>query len=79
MRLAVNATTVMQLRLLKRVRRSDSASGIATKTQLGFANVSTISAKKPDDGSVESKQIVRKMIAVLPADEELFLKAMTLR
>jgi hypothetical protein len=47
------------------------------KTQLGFRErLQFISAKKPDDGSVESKQIVRKMIAVLPADEELFLKAM---
>ena len=50
------------------------------KTPLGFRErIQFISAKKPDDGSVEGKQIVRKVISVLPADEEQFLKAMAQR
>ena len=47
------------------------------KTQLGFRErIQFLSTKKPDDGSVEAKQIVRKLITVLPADEDKFLKAM---
>lgn len=47
------------------------------KMPLGFRErIQFLSAKKPDDGSVEAKQIVRKVITVLPADEEKFLMAM---
>jgi len=35
-----------------------------------------ISGKKPDDGTIEGKQIVRKVISLLPADEEKFLSLM---
>ena len=38
--------------------------------------VEFISAKKPDDGTIEGKQIVRKVISLLPADEEKFLSLM---
>jgi hypothetical protein len=38
--------------------------------------VQFISARKPDDGTVEGKQIVRKVIALVPADEDKFLSAM---
>lgn len=46
------------------------------KLPQGFRErVEFISGKKPDDTSVEAKQIVRKIITVLPADEEKFLQA----
>jgi len=46
-------------------------------TPLGFRErIQFISAKKPDEASVEAKQIIRKVITVLPADEEKFLNAM---
>jgi hypothetical protein len=35
-----------------------------------------ISGKKPDDATIEGKQIVRKVISVLPVDEEKFLNLM---
>ena len=35
-----------------------------------------ISGKKPDDGTIEGKQILRKVISLLPADEEKFLSVM---
>jgi hypothetical protein len=35
-----------------------------------------VSARKPDDGTIEGKQIVRKIIVVVPEDEEKFIKAM---
>jgi hypothetical protein len=35
-----------------------------------------ISGKKPDEGTIEGKQIVRKVISLLPADEEKFLSVM---
>jgi hypothetical protein len=35
-----------------------------------------ISGKKPDDGTIEGKQIVRKVISLSPADEEKFLSVM---
>jgi len=35
-----------------------------------------ISGKKPDETTIEGKQIVRKSISVLPADEEKFLSVM---
>lgn len=47
------------------------------KTNLGFRErIQFISGKKPDDATIEGKQIIRKVISVLPADEEKFLKAM---
>lgn len=47
------------------------------KCAKGFRErVEFVSALKPDDGSIEGKQIVRKAILVLPDDEEKFLKAM---
>jgi len=50
------------------------------KTRFGFRErIQFISAKKPDESSVEAKQIIRKVITVLPADEENFLQAMAQR
>jgi len=47
------------------------------KTDLGFRErIQFISGKKPDDTTIEGKQIIRKVILVLPADEEKFLKTM---
>lgn len=47
------------------------------KTPLGFRErIEFISARKPDDGTIEGKQIVRKVVTILPEDEEKFLKAM---
>ena|SRR5690242_2075781 len=47
------------------------------KTELGFRErIQFISGKKPDDTTIEGKQIIRKVILVLPADEENFLKSM---
>jgi hypothetical protein len=47
------------------------------KTDLGFRErIQFVSGKKPDDTTIEGKQIIRKMILVLPADEEKFLKSM---
>ena len=47
------------------------------KTNLGFRErIQFISGKKPDDATIEGKQIIRKVVSVLPADEEKFLKAM---
>lgn len=38
--------------------------------------VQFISARKPDDGTIEGKQIVRKVISLLPTDEKQFLSVM---
>jgi hypothetical protein len=38
--------------------------------------VEFISGKKPDDATIEGKQIVRKVISLVPADEEKFLTVM---
>jgi len=38
-----------------------------------------ISVRKPDDGTIEGKQIVRKVISLTPGDEEKFAKAMAVR
>jgi hypothetical protein len=35
-----------------------------------------ISGKKPDDGTIEGKQIIRKVISVVPSDEQKFLSLM---
>jgi hypothetical protein len=35
-----------------------------------------ISGKKPDEGTIEGKQIVRKVISLVPADEQKFLSLM---
>ncbi|HEY6802043.1 MAG TPA: hypothetical protein VI306_00560 [Pyrinomonadaceae bacterium] len=35
-----------------------------------------ISGKKPDEATIEGKQIVRKLISLVPADEEKFLSLM---
>jgi hypothetical protein len=48
------------------------------KNPLGFRErIQFISARKPDDGTIEGKQILRKVISILPEDEEKFVKAMT--
>jgi hypothetical protein len=48
------------------------------KNPLGFRErIQFISVRKPDDGTIEGKQILRKVISVLPDDEEKFIKAMT--
>jgi hypothetical protein len=48
------------------------------KNPLGFRErIQFISARKPDDGTIEGKQILRKVISILPEDEEKFIKAMT--
>lgn len=48
------------------------------KNPLGFRErIQFISARKPDDGTIEGKQILRKVISILPDDEEKFIKAMT--
>lgn len=47
------------------------------KNALGFRErIEFISVKKPDEGTIEGKQIVRKLIFITPGDEEKFLKAM---
>jgi hypothetical protein len=47
------------------------------KTPLGFRErIQFISGRKPDDGTIEGKQIVRKVISITPGDEEKFFKAM---
>jgi hypothetical protein len=47
------------------------------KSPLGFRErIQFISGRKPDDGTMEGKQIVRKVISITPGDEEKFLKAM---
>jgi hypothetical protein len=48
------------------------------KNPLGFRErIQFISVRKPDDGTIEGKQILRKVISILPDDEEKFIKAMT--
>ena len=48
------------------------------KTPQGFRErIEFISAKKPDDGTIEGKQIVRKVITVVPADEEKLLQSVS--
>ena len=48
------------------------------KQPAGFRErIEFISVKKPEDGTIEGRQIVRKAISVAPGDEEAFLKAMT--
>jgi hypothetical protein len=48
------------------------------KQLLGFRErIEFISARKPDDGTIEGKQIVRKVISIPSEDEDKFLKAMT--
>jgi hypothetical protein len=50
------------------------------KTALGFRErIQFVSVKKPDDGTVEGKQIVRKAISISPGDEEKFAVAMAQR
>jgi hypothetical protein len=47
------------------------------KTALGFRErIQFLSVRKPDDGTVEGKQIVRKAISISPGDEEKFAVAM---
>ena len=48
------------------------------KQPAGFRErVEFISVKKPDDGTIEGRQIVRKAISITPGDEAAFLQAMT--
>lgn len=47
------------------------------KNALGFRErIEFISVKKPDEGTIQGKGIVRKVIFITPGDEEKFLKAM---
>ena len=47
------------------------------KSSLGFRErIEFISVRKPEEGTIEGKQIVRKTILVTPGDEERFIKAM---
>lgn len=47
------------------------------KNALGFRErIQFISVRKPDDGTIEGKQIVRKAISISPGDEEKFATAM---
>ena len=47
------------------------------KDSLGFRErIEFLSVRKPDEGTVEGKQIVRKAIFVVPGDEENFIRAM---
>ena len=47
------------------------------KSQLGFRErIQFVSGKKPDDATIEGKQIVQKIILVVPADLDKFLQAM---
>lgn len=47
------------------------------KNALGFRErIQFISIKKPDEGTIEGKQIVRKVISISPGDEEKFTRAM---
>jgi hypothetical protein len=47
------------------------------KTALGFRErIEFISGRKPDEGTIEGRQIVRKAISISPGDEEKFAKAM---
>lgn len=47
------------------------------KTAAGFRErIQFISVRKPDDGTIEGKQIVRKVISITPGDEEKFERAM---
>ncbi len=47
------------------------------KTALGFRErIEFISVRKPDEGTIEGKQIVRKVISLAPGDEEKFVTAM---
>jgi hypothetical protein len=47
------------------------------KNPLGFRErVQFISVKKPEDGTIEGRQIVRKVVSVTPGDEEKFVAAM---
>ena len=44
---------------------------------MGFRErIEFISVRKPEEGTIEGKQIVRKTILVTPGDEERFIKAM---
>lgn len=48
------------------------------KQAAGFRErIEFISVRKPEDGTIEGRQIVRKAISVTPGDEEAFIKAMT--
>lgn len=50
------------------------------KNALGFRErIQFLSVRKPDDGTVEGKQIVRKAISISPGDEEKFAIAMAQR
>lgn len=47
------------------------------KTALGVRErIEFISGRKPDDGTIEGKQIVRKVISISPGDEEKFATIM---
>jgi hypothetical protein len=47
------------------------------KNALGFRErIQFISDRRPDDGTIEGKQIVRKVISISPGDEEKFARAM---
>lgn len=47
------------------------------KSPLGFRErIQFISVRKPDDGTIEGKQILTKVISLPPGEEETFLKAM---
>jgi hypothetical protein len=47
------------------------------KNALGFRErIQFISGRKPDEGTIEGKQIVRKVISISPGDEEKFARAM---
>lgn len=48
------------------------------KEPSGFRErIQFVSVPKPDDGTIEGKKIVRKIISVTPEDEAKFLEAMT--
>lgn len=47
------------------------------KCAKGFRErIEFVSGRKPDDGSIEGKQITRKVILIVPGDEEKFIQAM---
>lgn len=47
------------------------------RNPLGFRErIEFVSVRKPDEGTIEGKQLVRKAIFITPGDEEQFMKAM---
>lgn len=55
----------------QRIWRREEKLSIGVRERVEF-----ISGKKPDDATIEGKQIVRKVISLVPADEEKFLSVM---